>query len=433
MKFYRPLFLALIEGLKTVIEDQKVASKVLEALFKNNKKWGSKDRKLFAESFYEIVKWQLLIKKIVFQKFNSLGSNPDWDWCVVFYLTQKGFKLEEMFDSVSNKKYEDLIAFSKKVKLQNLGPEFNHLTIYERFSFPENLHQIVMKELENTSKESSPHSEESNFELSQMNAIHFYEQSQLEAPLFVRANLHLTTVEKLQNELALAGYSTQRSKSLPFGLLFDQKVNVFKSDSFKLGHFEVQDGGSQLISEFLQVEPGQFIIDACAGGGGKTLHLSNLSQNKGRILSMDVHSWKLEELKKRARRNQCHNIETRTIESTKVIKRLKDKADRLLLDVPCTGSGVFRRNPDAKYKWSEQGFNEILNLQAKILNEYSSMVKVQGKLVYSTCSVFKSENQKQIQKFLEVHPEWQLEEEKNIFVGENQFDGYYMSRLKRTH
>lgn len=407
MKFYRPLFIALIEGLKLVLEEYKVASKVLETIFKNNKKWGSKDRKAFAESFYEIVKWQLLIKKILEKKFKS-----DLDLMIVFYLTQKGYVLEPNSDNEKQKKYLEVISYSKTIDMKNLNSEFSDLKEFEKFSFPENLYKIVLEELDDV--------------------VSFYKESQLEAPLFVRANTHLTDVKSLQKTLSREGYDTSTMSELPYGLVFKQKGNVFKSDSFKNGLFEVQDGGSQLISDFLQVESGQFIIDACAGGGGKTLHLSNLSLNKGRILSMDVHQWKLDELKKRARRNQCHNIETRLIESTKVIKRLKDKADRLLLDVPCTGSGVFRRNPDAKYKWSEESFKEILTLQSKILNEYSIMVKPKGKMVYSTCSAFRSENHKQIQSFLIQNSNWSLEEEKTIKVGENQFDGYYMARLIRN-
>lgn len=399
--------MALIEGLKLVLEDHKVASKVLETIFKNNKKWGSKDRKAFAESFYEIVKWQLLIKKILEKKFKS-----DLDLMIVFYLTQKGYILEPNSDIEKQKKYLEVVSYSKNIDMQNLNSEFSELKEFEKFSFPENLHEIALEELDDV--------------------VGFYKESQLEAPLFVRANLHLNTVKSLQKTLLAEGYEAFERPELPYGLIFKQKGNVFKSDSFKNGLFEVQDGGSQLISDFLQVESGQFIIDACAGGGGKTLHLSNLSLNKGRILSMDVHQWKLDELKKRARRNQCHNIETRLIESTKVIKRLKDKADRLLLDVPCTGSGVFRRNPDAKYKWSEESFKEILTLQSKILNEYSVMVKPQGIMVYSTCSAFRSENQKQIQIFLTQNSNWSLQEEKTIKVGENQFDGYYMARLIRN-
>ncbi len=400
--------MALIDGLKLVLEDHKVASKVLEIIFKNNKKWGSKDRKAFAESFYEIVKWQLLIKKIVEKKFD-----PELDSIVVFYLTQKNYILESVQDSEKQKKYLEVIAYSKTIDIKHLNSENSNLTDFEKYSFPENLHKIVVEELDDP--------------------LSFYKQSQLEAPLFVRANSHLNNIKELRKKLESEGYETSEDSELPYGLMFKQKANVFKSESFKMGLFEVQDGGSQLISDFLKVEPGHFIVDACAGGGGKTLHLSNLSANKGRILSMDVHQWKLDELKKRARRNQCHNIETRLIESTKVIKRLKDKADRLLLDVPCTGSGVFRRNPDAKYKWSEESFRNIRLLQSKILSEYSVMVKPQGQMVYSTCSAFRSENQLQIQSFLTQNTNWSLEAEKTINVGENQFDGYYMARLIRNN
>lgn len=410
MKFYRPLFINLTNCLNLVLNENKIAPHVLESTFKSNKKWGSKDRKAFAEAFYEIVKWQLLLKKIIGPKLSS-----HWESLAAYYLASRGYIFED-FLGVDDKVKEyilESIKLSKTEpfqidKIQNLK-----LNIYEMYSFTKEFDDVARVEIENLDR--------------------YYHQSQQHAPLFVRANLNINNIEALSARLSAEGHETQfDDDSLPFGLELKEKSNLFRTQAFKDGAFEVQDGGSQQISPFLQVKPGDFVIDACAGGGGKSLHLSNLMENKGRILAMDIHGWKLDELKKRARRNKCHNIEVRTIEGTKTIKRLKDKADKLLLDVPCTGSGVYRRNPDSKYKWTLQGFEEIVNLQKSILSSYSSMVKPGGHMVYSTCSVMVSENQKQIKNFMIVNPEWVLEEEKFIEVGENRFDGYYMARLQRS-
>jgi 16S rRNA (cytosine967-C5)-methyltransferase len=172
------------------------------------------------------------------------------------------------------------------------------------------------------------------------------------------------------------------------------------------------------------------VIDACAGGGGKSLHIAALMQNKGRIISMDVTQWKLDELKKRARRAGAGNIETRLIEGSKTIKRLESTADRLLLDVPCSGMGVIKRNPDAKWKLNPEFIARTRDLQQKILSEYSGMIKPGGMLVYSTCSILPSENKNQVDTFLAGNKNFEFIKENTIFPSQG-FDGFYMALLKR--
>lgn len=173
------------------------------------------------------------------------------------------------------------------------------------------------------------------------------------------------------------------------------------------------------------------VIDACAGGGGKSLHLAALMQDKGRIISMDTEGWKLQELRRRARRAGTSIIETRTIDSSKVVKRLEGTADRVLLDVPCSGLGVLRRNPDAKWKLNPDFLENVRKTQAEIIASYSRMCKPGGKLVYATCSILPSENQEQIQKFLSAKSQdFQLVQEKIISPIEG-FDGFYMALLEK--
>jgi 16S rRNA (cytosine967-C5)-methyltransferase len=174
------------------------------------------------------------------------------------------------------------------------------------------------------------------------------------------------------------------------------------------------------------------VIDACAGGGGKTLHIAALMQNKGRIISMDITQWKLDELKKRARRATASNIEPRLIEGSKTIKRLENSADRVLLDVPCSGSGVIKRNPDAKWKLNLDFIERTKAIQQKILSEYSSMTKKGGQLVYSTCSVLPSENRNQVDEFLKNNENFELIKDKTILPSEG-FDGFYMALIKRKN
>jgi len=175
------------------------------------------------------------------------------------------------------------------------------------------------------------------------------------------------------------------------------------------------------------------VVDACAGGGGKTLHLAALMKNKGRIIAMDTEDWKLDELKKRARRAGASDIiETRVIDSSKVIKRLENSADQLLLDVPCSGLGVLRRNPDAKWKLSADFIEKVKIQQLEILSQYSSMLKPGGVLVYSTCSIFPSENEKQVESFLQSEGgKFDLLEQKTLLPSAG-FDGFFMARMKKA-
>jgi 16S rRNA (cytosine967-C5)-methyltransferase len=196
----------------------------------------------------------------------------------------------------------------------------------------------------------------------------------------------------------------------------------------------VQDYGSQQIASFMEVEPGMKVIDACAGAGGKSLHLAALMKNKGHILSLDIYEKKLIELQRRARRNGVHIIEAKIIESSKTIKRLKEKADRLLLDVPCTGLGVLRRNPDAKWKLSPSFLEEVKITQQNLLRDYSSMVKPGGKLIYATCSILPSENENQIKTFLDSKEGqvFTLENQKTLLPNDFGYDGFFMAKLKRN-
>lgn len=172
------------------------------------------------------------------------------------------------------------------------------------------------------------------------------------------------------------------------------------------------------------------VIDCCAGAGGKTLHIATLMKNKGQVIAMDIYDYKLQELKRRARRNELFNIETKLIEP-RTLKRLEASADRVLIDAPCSGLGVLRRNPDSKWKLKPSFLDEIRTTQQEILQQYSKLVKQGGKLIYATCSILPSENKKQIEQFLlsEKGKDFQLEAEDVILAHTSGYDGFYMARL----
>jgi 16S rRNA (cytosine967-C5)-methyltransferase len=255
-----------------------------------------------------------------------------------------------------------------------------------------------------------------------------------QAEVILRTNTLNITKEQLKKELAKEDILAEPIKGYNSALRLVERANVFKTQAFKKGFFEVQDASSQLVAEYLDVEPGMKVVDTCAGAGGKTLHIASLTQNKGQIIAMDIYESKLKKLKIRARRNKVHNIDTRVIDSTKPIKKLYNKADRVLIDAPCSGLGVLRRNPDSKWKLQPEFLDNIRTVQQDILQQYAKMVKPGGKLVYATCSVLPSENQQQVDKFLtsEVGKDFTFVKDHKVLAHQSGFDGFYMAQLQRN-
>jgi len=202
---------------------------------------------------------------------------------------------------------------------------------------------------------------------------------------------------------------------------------------FKEGFFEVQDASSQKVVPLLDVQPGMRVVDTCAGAGGKTLHIAAKMENKGQIIAMDLYESKQKQLKIRAKRNGVFNVEYRIIDSTKVIKKLHDKADRVLIDAPCSGLGVLKRNPDSKWKLQPEFIDNIKKTQQEVLENYSKMVKVGGKLVYATCSILPSENEKQINHFLKTDfgKNFKFVTDEKVLASQSGFDGFYMCLMER--
>ncbi|GAB4133448.1 MAG: class I SAM-dependent methyltransferase [Bacteroidia bacterium] len=205
---------------------------------------------------------------------------------------------------------------------------------------------------------------------------------------------------------------------------------VFRTDAYHNGWFSVQDRASQKVVAALDVRPGMKVIDACAGSGGKSIQLAALMKNKGKIVAMDVVPKKLDELRKRCAKSGVDVVET-FIANEKNISALHEYADRLLIDAPCSGTGVLRRNPDIRWRLHPDDLSELHMMQKNILNKYADMLKPSGIMVYATCSVLPSEGEEQIRQFLETHSNWILEEETRTSPEKNEGDGFYFARLKK--
>lgn len=230
------------------------------------------------------------------------------------------------------------------------------------------------------------------------------------APLTIRANLLKGTREALEAALAAEGAKVARGPWSEAALTFTSRTNVFALKAFKAGLFEVQDEGSQLIAEACGARPGQVVVDACAGAGGKTLALAGAMANKGKLVACDRDGRRLQELKLRARRAGVHNWEARAVpEGPSGEARIADltgKADLVLVDAPCSGLGALRRNPDARWRLDEAEVDTFPPRQREILERYAKLVKAGGRLVYATCSINRRENEDVRASFVAAHPEF---------------------------
>jgi 16S rRNA (cytosine967-C5)-methyltransferase len=226
-----------------------------------------------------------------------------------------------------------------------------------------------------------------------------------EPPLTIRANPLKIKRESLRESLDHEGYASIPTSFSPFGLVVDIKEDIFKTNAFANGDFEVQDEGSQLITLLTGAKPGEFVVDACAGNGGKSLFLSGLMNNKGTIIAFETSASKLANLRRRAVRAGALNI--RTVE-TDMLGEYDDRADCVLIDAPCSGMGVFRRNPDSKWRLTQEDIRELSVKQKEIIREYSGLVKPGGRLVYATCTISREENEEVVQGFLEENLEFYI-------------------------
>ncbi len=233
------------------------------------------------------------------------------------------------------------------------------------------------------------------------------EASNLPAPTTLRVNTLRCSVDECQSMLAAEGVSTVRTGLSPVGLKLDKRVNIQGLRAFREGAFEMQDEGSQLLSFLLEPAPGAYVVDACAGAGGKTLHIAAMMENKGSILAIDTERRRLKALEERAARAGVTIVQTSLAGDAKN-DQWRSRADAVLVDAPCTGVGTFRRNPGAKAGFTAQGLARAAEQQRSILSEYSRLVKPGGRLVYATCSLLTEENEQIVNQFLESHPEFRL-------------------------
>tara|TARA_Y100000996_G_scaffold151362_1_gene116625 strand:- start:882 stop:2102 length:1221 start_codon:yes stop_codon:yes gene_type:complete len=402
MKWHNNLIFGVIEGLDKIFLQKKYANKVVKNIIEKNKKWGVRDRGLISQTIFECVRWYR--KYIYCSGLKELNSQKDlWDFLGAYIVIKKQeLPKIDQFSSINKVKIE-----KKQFEIKN-NRKINE-------SIPDWLDKIGVD----------------NFgeEIWNKEVCEFNKRSHL----VIRCNTLKSNIIELKKQLEIEEINFSEIKNYPNALIIKGKNKITNLNSYKAGFFEIQDANSQRVALSCSIKPGMTIIDACAGAGGKTMHIGELLNNNGKIFALDPDQKKLNELKKRAKRNGINIIKTLNSNNIKSIMGFVGKADRVLIDAPCSGLGVIKRNPDTKLKMNPLILKSKIKIQKKLINYWSKYVKEKGELIYATCSIFDQENKNQIRKFLEN------ENGKNFFLKKEEtylshitgFDGFYIAQLKK--
>jgi 16S rRNA (cytosine967-C5)-methyltransferase len=393
VKLHRHLCSSTLEIAKSVLVNHRVLDHELAAAFEANPKWGKRDRNFVAESLFETTRWRRALAFLVdSEETNSLLTAQ---WLLM------GYELPEWHT------YNGLPA-AEILARQALLPNQPRAI---RQSIPDWLDQLGESEL----------GELWEPQLAALN----------EKPsVFLRVNTLLATVPDTIVWLAEQGVEATPLPAHPHALALPPGKILPKSLRLD-GRIEIQDPSSQSIAPLLDPQPGERIIDACSGAGGKALHLAALSDNEARIFAMDVDAKKLDQLKHRAKRARATAISPKPITETTPAD-FAGIADSLLIDSPCSGLGTLKRQPDLKWRLKPAALDRARSIQAQLLAEYPKMLKPGGKLLYATCSILPSENQDQIAHFLEKRPGgYELLSQTNLLPSETDHDGFHASLLRK--
>jgi 16S rRNA (cytosine967-C5)-methyltransferase len=392
MRLYPNLIKAVADGLRQIILENKKADHTVAGLFSSNKSWGARDRNFIADLIYHTIRYKL--KWMHVASLDTVETNQDIYGLMAAALSSNGYDIQSI------KEFEAVRLNAEPVA---------DLAVLESFSpwiagiFKAELGPIVADQL----------------------------MRQLNQPsaMVLRVNTLKTTLEK--TKLALDKLAVSYELTNHNALIINQKWALKHSDLYKNGWVEIQDASSQQLAIFADPKPGQYLIDACCGAGGKTLHMAALMQNFGQITAIDVSEFKLNQLKLRAKRAGVKIVRNSFLAENLNLGKLEKSADMVLIDAPCSGLGTLKRDPDIKWKLTEQKLKEIKTLQKDILNYYAPFAKIDGFVVYATCSVLPSENFGQVADFLDKNKNYALVDQVSIWPDQLGFDGFYMAKLKR--
>lgn len=391
--------------------------------YQNRKKVGSRDRKFLSETIFAIFRHKSFLEAWVEKaKPRPIMTDGERAECLCLYAAAKeGLISKEDFREFF-KQSEKVYAALQEHLLPEGGSKSKEEMMALLYSFPLWLvhHWVEVFGVQETER-----------------LIGFFQQRPL---LVLRANTLKISRKKLVDMFRRFGVEANQTILSYFGLILQERRNVFDTQAFRDGWFEVQDEGSQMVCQKMDPQPGESVWDVCAGGGGKSLLLAAMMENKGRIVATDLRSYKLEELKKRAKRAGVFNIFPAELDRMAELKLAQRGFDRILVDAPCSGTGTLGRNPDAKWKLAPSWFEALPKEQLAILEKALPYLAEGGRLYYATCSVEAAENEEVAKAFLAAHPELETvpcgeagETFFKLWPPESGTDGFFLAVFKKIN
>ena len=379
----------IFEVANPIFYEQKPADLALHYFFKNKKYLGASDRRIISETLYQAIR--TLPRTELLLKQHQLGDNLIVPVCIYHILSQN-FKSSEVQQCFTEKfRYPEHLWQKIHDALQT---EYQPVSEIESIAYHTAFPVWFVEELSKT------------FSIAE--TVQILTILNQNANVHLRVNTYLTNIESVMEALKKEGIHTHKGNISPESLIIDKRKPIFATQTFKQGLIELQDEGSQLVAWLVNPKAGKTVLDACAGGGGKTLHLATLMKGKGTVFAYEVNPERFGNIKQRIRRSQLQNIQLLDSKEKfeKFTQKYTEQIDYVLVDAPCSASGTLRRNPDLKLRLKKEQVDALPHVQLDILQKYQKFVRKGGRLVYVTCSVFECENKAVVEKFLSLNPEF---------------------------
>lgn len=378
-----------------VLDDPRPADAQIAKFFRDRSFLGARDRRYISDNMYALIRHKRGLEAIANAANAACGSTLTGAiaWLGAFVATEGMERADDhdtAFAEAAKCSPETAQAFTAACAAAHIDVESAPLAerLALHHSYPD---WLVQRFIDERGEEE---------------ATHLCESMNTQAPITLRVNELQTTVDACAAELLNEGIPTERGAHISTALRLQRRLNIFQSPVFKKGWFEMQDEGSQAISLFTDPHPNWKVLDACAGAGGKTLHLAALMKNKGEIFALVQNEYQDIELRRRLRRAGAQNVRVILSTGPEAIAKLIGQMNVVLIDAPCSGTGTLRRNPVAKWRLTEEKVHQYAAAQLQILDQYKATVRPNGKLVYATCSLLKEENADIATAFLAANPEF---------------------------
>lgn len=387
---------AALEAYGAVRHEGRLADRALDFTLRNKKQLFAAERRAVAERVYALLRRQRTVDWMLERAHPSLGKLNPTEQDQVRICASRVLHGERPETVIRTARLSD--ADRRAIQaLPDAARELLKLPFEERFPIQASLPDFLAEKFR------AQLGRDAEAAMDAMNE---------RAPLVARANTLSTDRERLMFLLREEGVVCRPTPLSPLGVVLDTRINAFSLRAFRDGLFELQDEGSQLLGMLVDPPPTR-VVDACAGAGGKTLQLAASMKNRGELFALDIDEGRLDELRKRARRAGVHNTRVKQIpitgeEAIRAVADLEGKADRVLVDAPCSGTGTFRRKPDARYRLSPEDLIAHSQRQRELLSRFSVLVKPGGRLIYGTCSILREENEDVVEDFLRAHPQFSI-------------------------